>query len=363
MIPLNVRKQAERRYHMIQHMRDFLTSQGYHFLPANKPEIMVYYRNDQAEIEVIHMIDSEQKMKLSPIMLQSMKEKITLLFREKGYRNIEILTVIISNETDEMKELTKSDTACWIVDEKNGKLMIFENQKNGFLHIKEYIEKVLEKEDGTSEESFNQKYSSENIRNILFKKKETPVTYIITMINVIVFIACLLTGTLFYEYGAINAVRFFYFHEYYRLLSSLFLHGDIQHLVGNMLFFFFLGEIVERELGSRKYLLLYFLSGICGSILSMAYSSYLKTFTDSIGASGAIFGVVGGLLWIVLRNKGKVESISLGKILFLVIFSLYSGLISTNVDNAAHFGGFIAGLLLAIALYHKKRKIEQKEEE
>ena len=82
----------------------------------------------------------------------------------------------------------------------------------------------------------------------------------------------------------------------------------------------------------------------------MAYSTYLQTFTDSIGASGAIFGVIGALLWMVLKNKGKVESITLGKIMFLAIYSLYSGFISTNVDNAAHIGGFIGGIWIAMAV-------------
>ena len=86
------------------------------------------------------------------------------------------------------------------------------------------------------------------------------------------------------------------------------------------------------------------------------YSEYLLgNFAGSLGASGAIFGMIGALLWMLIRNQGRLEDITTPRILFLIAYSLYSGFRSTNVDNAAHIGGLLAGLLLCILLYRKKR--------
>lgn len=341
---------------MIQQMREFLTSQGYQIIPSNLPEFMVYYQDKRDYMEVIHVVNANSQTELSVVQMQHVKDKVIALFQGKGYQQISILTIIVSNKIEQVKALTEQDNLCWILNDTTNRLFIYENQKNEFNQIRESLETLLESE---------KKKENSNVKNSHPTKKgyKTYITFGITGVNILVFIICILTGDTLYRLGAINALRFFYYHEYYRIITAIFLHGDIQHLVGNMLLFFFLGEIVENQMGYWKYLILYFTAGICGGILSMSFSSYLQTFTDSIGASGAIFGVIGALLWIVIRNKGKVENITLGKILFLAIYSLYSGLISTNVDNAAHIGGFIAGFVISAVLYHKSGKTEQKEDE
>lgn len=352
--------------HMIQHMKEFLLSQGYQFLPSNLPEILVYYRNHNNRMEVIHIMNPNDKIEITPQQALQIKNKILQLFNQRGYSNISILTLVFRGHLPWTRMLAQEDDCCWILDEQEQRLLIYENQKPCFYEIKEELENLLqsEKEVQGLPDSLksNQKVSSKKNIVLKYKNRKTKITDGITVLNILLFLACILTGDILYNFGAINAIRFFYFHEYYRIITAMFLHGDIQHLVGNMLMFFFLGEIVETKLGFLKYLTLYLVSGVCGGVLSMAYSTYLQTFTDSIGASGAIFGVIGALLWMVLKNKGKVENITLGKIMFLAIYSLYSGFISTNVDNAAHIGGFIAGFIIAAALYRKNIQPDQKEE-
>ncbi len=148
-------------------------------------------------------------------------------------------------------------------------------------------------------------------------------------------------------------------HRHNRISACMFLHADITHLVGNMMLLYFLGDIVERALGHFKYLLLYLGSGIAGSFASMAFSYYFMDDRSSLGASGAIFGMIGGLLWVLLRNRGKLEIMTVPKILFLISYSLFSGFTGSNIDNAAHVGGLFSGFILAILLYRKKRKKPQ----
>ncbi|MBH1941023.1 rhomboid family intramembrane serine protease [Mobilitalea sibirica] len=146
--------------------------------------------------------------------------------------------------------------------------------------------------------------------------------------------------------------------EYYRILTSMFLHSDFSHLINNMLVLFFVGDNLERAAGKIRYLLFYFGSGIIAGISSIGYNMRKDgyNYTFSVGASGAIFGVVGAMVYILIANKGRLEDISSRQIILFTIFSLYGGFFSSRIDNAAHIGGFMAGLLLAVVLYRKPKK-------
>ena len=135
--------------------------------------------------------------------------------------------------------------------------------------------------------------------------------------------------------------------SYYRLITSMFLHVDTGHLFNNMIILYFVGEIVEKRMGHLPYAILYFLSGIAGGVLSMGYELLSGNYTSSVGASGAVFGVEGALLLLVLLHHGRLESVTLGKLVFVIVFSLYCGFTSTDVNNAAHIGGVLMGFALA----------------
>ena len=138
--------------------------------------------------------------------------------------------------------------------------------------------------------------------------------------------------------------------EFYRLVTAAFLHADIEHLVNNMLLLYFCGDIVERTLGKARFLILYVLSAICGNLLSSAYELSTGGFYDSIGASGAVFGLTGALLFLVIVRKGAAAHISMQRMLIAVFLSLYAGFYGANVNNAAHVGGLLSGFLLAFLL-------------
>ncbi len=144
--------------------------------------------------------------------------------------------------------------------------------------------------------------------------------------------------------------------EWYRLITACFLHFGIRHLGNNMLLLFFLGDYLERQVGHLRYVIIYLLSGVCGNLLSMAYELRTGEFAVSAGASGAIFGVMGALLYIALRNRGRGVQLNTKKLLFMALLSLYYGFTATGVNNAAHIGGLLGGILLSILLYRKTEK-------
>lgn len=143
--------------------------------------------------------------------------------------------------------------------------------------------------------------------------------------------------------------------QYYRLFTSMFLHWNVEHLFSNMIVLYYVGAIVERELGTLPYMALYLLSGLAGNIFSMGYEIFVNLYGSSAGASGAVFGVEGALLLLVMANRGRLESMTVGRVAFAVVFSLYCGFTSAGINNAAHVGGVLMGFTAAAVIVECKR--------
>ena len=152
--------------------------------------------------------------------------------------------------------------------------------------------------------------------------------------------------------------------EFYRLFTSMFLHSDIEHLFNNMLLLCYIGRLLEEQIGKIRYLFIYFLSGIIAGLFSIGYNTHIGQPAFCIGASGAVFGLTGAMAVFVLWKQGRMAQINRRQMLIMVLLSLYGGFVETNVDNAAHIGGLLAGAAAALllTLVHR-RKVAKKQEE
>lgn len=150
--------------------------------------------------------------------------------------------------------------------------------------------------------------------------------------------------------------------EYWRLLSSMFLHSGIRHLLNNMLLLYVLGEFLERLLGHVKFAILYLLGGLAGNLVELAFQLWRGEDIVSVGASGAVFAVMGGVLLVLLRHRGHIRGLSIRQILIMLGFSIYFGFTSEGIANEAHIGGLVAGFLLALILYVKDMPVVRREE-
>jgi rhomboid protease GluP len=142
----------------------------------------------------------------------------------------------------------------------------------------------------------------------------------------------------------------------WRLVSSLFVHGGIAHLLLNMASLWLLGVLLEARTGGWRLLVAYLASGVAGSVATLWYHS---GGINSTGASGAIFGLYGLLLMLLISKKIVLDKWDrrgmLGLVLYLVLSNLISGL-SGNIDNIAHLGGLLMGLLVALPLQATMRR-------
>lgn len=137
--------------------------------------------------------------------------------------------------------------------------------------------------------------------------------------------------------------------EYYRFLTSMFLHSGILHLASNSVYLYYFGVRAEKLLGTGKFLLLYLVSGICGGLFSV----FLGGYGISVGASGAIYGLLGAMLLLTKKKGAQYTGMSYSTMLLLAATAICLGFFEPNVDNLAHIGGFLGGMGMFALLLRK----------
>ena len=183
--------------------------------------------------------------------------------------------------------------------------------------------------------------------NAIFKNKFPMITYWLIAVNVILYVIPILFGQyndLINNYSVWGpAIRE---GQYYRLLTGIFLHGGILHLLFNCYALYVIGAQVENFLGRIKFLIIYLVAGISGALFSVIFGGNFA----SIGASGAIFGLMGALVYFGYHYRVYLGTVIKSQIIPLIVLNLLLGFCMPGIDNFAHIGGLIGGTLMSIAL-------------
>lgn len=195
--------------------------------------------------------------------------------------------------------------------------------------------------------------------------RHSPATVVLVAVNLLVFGLCWFFGSTLYPRGAMITRSVLSGGQWYRLVSSMFLHADLEHLITNMIALYLAGGVVEQNTGSARFLLLYFVSGIGGNLLSMAVELHTGGSSFSVGASGAIFGVLAAVVllvarfYVLARRQGRMLGKSLGvRTLIMLLYSVYSGFVNPQVNAWAHLGGLLSGLVLSLFLILPLRRLD-----
>ena len=188
------------------------------------------------------------------------------------------------------------------------------------------------------------------------------VTHTLIAINVIIFIIMVLIGGisvitapsnhLLLSFGASYSEYVFNYGEYWRLLTSNYLHIGLPHLLFNMWCLYSIGLELEEFMGSPFFIITYTASGVCGSLVSCLYYMSMGTATISAGASGAIFGIAGALLVVALYIGSKYNrnqfNYYYSSLLFFIGFNIVYGFNIPGIDNGAHLGGLLFGAIFGL---------------
>lgn len=343
-------------YHKIL---EYFSSKGCQHLQVNASGMGVFYQTNQEQCTVYWVIELYNGTEVSNDQYQNIERQIETDFLSRGYQKITVHAILCTKNADVAMKLCRVNKSACIVDMLLFRLMLFEGQAGDESGIFRGLDQLILEYERTYHQAYANTQSSASSyqnKNGLFSRIGV-VTLIIIAINAAIF----LYMDLFGDYNKIISKGCIFWpyikfeNEYYRLLTYQFLHANISHVANNMLILAIMGSTLERHVGKIKYLLIYFLSGIVAGIASMSYNMEKGLLSNSIGASGAVFGVIGAIALIVIVNKGRLETIGTRQIIIFIALSLYGGFTSQGVDNAAHVGGLLAGFFIAMLVYRKKR--------
>ena len=257
------------------------------------------------------------------------------LINEYGYSNV--LLVAFTDNSFYTRSVLPT-VQYWIYNIETRALEIYDDQPGYFMGVETMLE-----------DDASPKIKSNRLLNV---------NIIIVAINVIAYIIMEIIGdtenTMFlYQCGGKTPASVIQDMQYYRYFLSMFIHAGFSHIFNNMLLLFFIGDNLERAIGHIKYTILYFGSGLIAGIVSQVYYYMCgDLYVVCIGASGAIFGVLGALIWVLIRNNGRLENLSLPRIIIYCALSV--GVYREGVNVMAHVGGLIGGFLIAMLLYRRR---------
>lgn len=306
--------------------------------------------NDYKVIRIVskHIHNNEQlgfdKFKLNQIVKKlkvktlSFKMDVLNIYTDLGDTvNLEEKDVFVPTEKD-----IKNDTLIEIFPDIVEKTKHSEDGLNLFLKITDDINSTTSKKNKVADKIFSKKYPL--------------VTYILIGINILIFAYSIFVNyNVIYKYGISNLL--IKDGEYYRLFTSIFLHSGLLHLGFNMYALYVIGPQIESFFGKWKYLFVYLVSGLCGSILSFTFN----VGSISVGASGAIFGLLGSMLYFGYHYRTYLGNVVRSQIVPIIVFNLILGFTLGGVDNFGHIGGLIGGVLtsMIVGVPDKENKIDR----
>lgn len=209
----------------------------------------------------------------------------------------------------------------------------------------------------------NEKTEEENEKfNEVFSPKLIIISNIISLVCIILYIITCITSKSILEidintlakYGA-NNILLVKSGEFWRIITSSFLHVGVIHLLVNLYSLRIIGPSVETLIGKSKFIFVYLISAISGSLMSLIFNA---ENIISVGASGAIFGLMGSLIYFGYHYRLYLNGVIKTRILPVVLMNLAIGFVATGIDNAAHIGGLIGGYLalMAVGVKNKSKK-------
>lgn len=355
-------------------------------------EEIIINKNDEIVMKLLHYFITD--MEYSPIILHGAKDEIWLEKLDGNYQIVRIVSNYIHNneqldfdiyKTRQITKKIKKKTFSFNMNVLSFFVNLGDNVKlDNYLHLgtidcvnvnnvddlNKYDFLLEEFPDITRETNFKEKglelftkitndiakkNEKENIKNEeVFKQKKPIVTYSLIAINIIIFLLANSNINVVYDLFLYKNLG----NEFYRLITCAFTHYELFHLLFNMYALYVVGSQIESFFGKTKYIIIYLGSALIGSLLSL---TFMADNGASLGASGAIFGLFGSLLYFGYHYRLYLGNVLRSQIIPLIVFNLLLGFMNTSIDNAAHIGGLIGGILISmiVGVKYKTTKSEK----
>lgn len=344
--------------------------------------------NDLLIMNLVHYFITEKNY--NPVILHGITDEIWLENMDGDYKLIRIVSRYIHNneqlsfdrfKLNKIVNNLKKKTFSWklptisIYTSLGEDVNLSDNSNNLSLFVNkisdvdnkelvdvfpDIVEKTSHEEKGVElfvkiSEDIN-KESFENSKKVerVFARKEPVITYALLVVCIFLYVFLgFSSGSLIdidsdtlVEFGG-NIGYFTKSGEYFRLFCSIFLHGNIMHLIFNMYSLYVIGPQVESFFGKFKYIFIFVFSGVVGSLLSLAFN---PGNVVSVGASGALFGILGSICYFGYHYRVYFGNILKSQIIPIIMLNLLLGFMSSGIDNFAHIGGLIGGIFASMAV-------------
>ena len=352
-------------------------------------------KKDDVVLKILHYFITEEDYK--PVIINGIQNEIWLENMERDLKLIRINTNYIHNSEQLKTDIFKAESimksirkntlsfkmtmlnllidtgdSVQVFDTKNIETIkidkINDFKKNKFINeffpkAKEIIEteKVDPIEFFKLTEDMNQKtINNEKKLQKIFSPKKPIMTYILIVLNIILFLVINVLGEKGLNLAELlaNNKDLFKFGLYFKPFTAMFVHIDIFHILFNMYALFVFGPIVEKYYGKGKMLLIYLVSGLVGSLFSLVF---LPANSISYGASGAIFGLVGSIAYFTYYYRATLQGLLRSGLLPTIVVNLLLPLFIPEIDFFGHLGGLIGGIFItmAIGIGDKNRRQDQ----
>ena len=336
----------------------FITEENYNPIVVNGVKDEIWLENSDGPYRIIRInsnnIFNKEQLKYDYFKIESIVKQIkkkTLSF------SVNTLNILLDVNEDLTIEGTKNITPVSLLGTdlnitNKDVLEAFPNINEKLLKDTSGVELIINvtKDINAKTERDNKMYEK------TFRPKPIIVTYLLILACIIPFFISfimegpdILTGASIGEIGAWGANYGPYIKdgEIYRLVTHIFLHGSLLHILCNMYSLFILGSQMETFLGKAKYLFVFLISGICGGLLSALLSG---ANIISVGASGAIFGLMGSMLYFGYYYRTYLGEALKRQIIPVIVLNLMLGFTMSGIDNFAHIGGLIGGIFATMAV-------------
>ena len=338
----------------------FITQQNYTpiILQGAEDEIWLENMNTDNDYKIIRIVSNylhnDEQLDYDLFKAKKISSKIG---RKVFTYNINILSIYTDLGDNVHLENTKKMDLTYIYEDTD-------IEKNSLLTSKfpDIIDKLTYNEEGldlfikiTNDINKKNQLDMEHADQV-FKQKKPIITYILMAISILIFFI----PSILNKYDDIIENFCLYgpyirkYGEYYRLVTAGFLHADFLHITFNMYALYVIGSQMESYLGKVKYPIIYFFSMILGNLVSITFSDH-----PSLGASGAIFGLMGSMLYFGYHYRVYLGTVLKSQIIPLILINLGLGFAMSGIDNAAHIGGLIGGFLMTSALGVKYKSSKQ----
>ncbi|MBE6153296.1 MAG: rhomboid family intramembrane serine protease [Firmicutes bacterium] len=323
----------------------FITEQGYNPIVLHGAKDEIWLENLDNDYKIVRIV-SNYIHNMEQFDYDTFKTKQILKQIKKKTFTFNVNTLSIYTDIGDNVKLSPIDNIDCIYIKDIEDIDKYDILKNNFpdlkndLNMKEKGIELFTKLTGDINNTNEKK--AEKVKNI-FEIKKPIVTYILLGINILIYILMTI-------FGHDNFILLFGLHreavlagQYYRLFTCMFLHANLIHLIFNMYALNIIGSQIENFFGKTKYLFTYIFSGLIAGLMSMIF-----TRSWSVGASGAIFGLLGALLYFGYHYRMYLGTVIKSQILPIIIANLAFGFLTTGIDNAAHIGGLIGGIIGAM---------------